>query len=251
MSLIIKAKFFNKSNNVIIDYSEKKFTRNQKEVFESGTLYRKGTKLSYKLAGALNTTDNSNENTNYMNDNRLINLLSVEKKEGPNFVVDCGEWSKDIIELLDQSATYFLYKGSTIENFMKDKHRYHILSQGDIFKIGKIYLKVLHIKLINPNLKFQRTTTNKEDDVNNNKSESNSNEINEEVDKEDNKEERSKSPLKNDLILEQETNSKVNKTRNKKTRFPQSRTEAHRINFDNLINNKIINRFNSPIYRYK
>ena len=48
MSLIIKAKFFNKSNNVIIDYSEKKFTRNQKEVFESGTLYRKGTKLSYK-----------------------------------------------------------------------------------------------------------------------------------------------------------------------------------------------------------
>ena len=246
MSLIIKAKFFNKSNNVIIDYSEKKFTRNQKEVFESGTLYRKGTKLSYKLAGALNTTDNSNENTNYMNDNRLINLLSVEKKEGPNFVVDCGEWSKDIIELLDQSATYFLYKGSTIENFMKDKHRYHILSQGDIFKIGKIYLKVLHIKLINPNLKFQRTTTNKEDDVNNNKSESNSNEINEEidkeVDKEDNKEERSKSPLKNDLILERETKSKVNKTRNKKTRFPQSRTEARRINFDNLINNKIINR---------
>jgi hypothetical protein len=37
---------------------------------------------------------------------------------------------------------------------MKDKHRYHILSQGDIVKIGKIYLKVLHIKLIKPEQKI-------------------------------------------------------------------------------------------------
>ena len=184
MSLIIKSKFYNKNNNVVIDYSEKNFVRNQKEVTESGTLYRKGNKLAYKLVGALNTTDNSNENTNYMNDQRLISLISVEKKDGGNFTVDCGDWSKDIIELLDQSATYFLYKGSTIENFMKDKHRYHILSQGDIIKIGKIYLKVLHIKLTNPNQKFIRTSTNKEESDNNiNKSQNNSNEANEENEK--------------------------------------------------------------------
>ena len=77
----------------------------------------------------------------------MINLISIEKKDGNNFEIDCGNWSKDILELLDQDATFFLYKGSTIENFMKDKHRYHVLSQGDILKIGKIYLKVLHIRL--------------------------------------------------------------------------------------------------------
>lgn len=239
MSLIIKSKFYNKNNNVVIDYSEKNFVRNQKEVTESGTLYRKGNKLAYKLVGALNTTDNSNENTNYMNDQRLISLISVEKKDGGNFTVDCGDWSKDIIELLDQSATYFLYKGSTIENFMKDKHRYHILSQGDIIKIGKIYLKVLHIKLTNPNQKFIRTSTNKEESDNNiNKSQNNSNEANEENEKV----ELEKSEINNNLLIEKDSFNNSSKTRNKKNNVPQSKTEVNNIDFGNNNPNKNINR---------
>ena len=124
MSLIIQSKFWHKSNNIVIDYSDKGYIKQKKEVNSSGTLYRKGDKLAFKLVGALNTTDNSNENTNYMNDGRLIKLVDIEKKDGNNYTIDCGDWSKDLVELLDQSATYFLYKGSTIENFMKDKHRY-------------------------------------------------------------------------------------------------------------------------------
>ena len=56
---------------------------------------------------------------------------------------------------------------------MKDKHRYHILSQGDIIKIGKIYLKVLHIKLNKPESKNVKTSSNKDDSDINNKSNSN------------------------------------------------------------------------------
>ena len=48
MSLLIKAKFWNKSNNVIIDYSDKNFTLQKKEIVKSGTLYRKGNNLSFK-----------------------------------------------------------------------------------------------------------------------------------------------------------------------------------------------------------
>ena len=236
MSLIIKSKFYNKSNNVVIDYSEKNFVRQQKEIKDSGTLCRKGDKLSFKIVGALNTSNNSNENTNYMNENRLVDLISIEKKDGPNFDIDCGEWSKDIIELLDQNATYFLYKGSTIENFMKDKHRYHVLTQGDIIKIGKIYLKVLHIKLINPNQKILRTSTNKDESENNNKSNNN---INEEEDKE----EQNKTNIQNNLIIERDINKDKDKTktRNKKNRFPKSKTDAHKIKFEETKNNKIIN----------
>ena len=236
MSLIIKSKFYNKSNNVVIDYSEKNFVRQQKEIKDSGTLCRKGDKLSFKIVGALNTSNNSNENTNYMNENRLVDLISIEKKDGPNFDIDCGEWSKDIIELLDQNAKYFLYKGSTIENFMKDKHRYHVLTQGDIIKIGKIYLKVLHIKLINPNQKILRTSTNKEESENNNKSNNN---INEEEDKE----EQNKTNIQNNLIIERDINKDKDKTktRNKKSRFPKSKTDAHKIKFEETKNNKIIN----------
>ena len=66
--------------------------------------------MSFKLLGALNTSNNSNENTNYMNENGLVELISIEKKDWTKFDFDCGEWSKDIIELLGQNATYFLYK---------------------------------------------------------------------------------------------------------------------------------------------
>jgi len=70
--------------------------------------------LSFKLLGALNTSNNSNENTNYMNENGLVELISIEKKDWTKFDFDCGEWSKDIIELLGQNATYFLYKRTTL-----------------------------------------------------------------------------------------------------------------------------------------
>ena len=204
MSLLIKSKFWNKSNNVIIDYSDKAFTIQKKELFKSGTLYRKGNKLSFKSNGVLNTTNNSNEKTDYMNNYNEIKLISIEKKGDSNYVVDCGEWSKDIIELIEQNATYFLYKGSTIENFMKDKHRYHILSQGDIIKIGKIYLKVLHIKLNKSETKNVKTSSNKDDSENNNQSNNNSNNNeNDEVDNELNENnENNKSTIKNDLIIE-------------------------------------------------
>ena len=234
MSLIIKSRFYNKSNDVVIDYSEKNFIRQQKEIHGSGTLYRKGDKLAFKVNGTLNTTDNSNENTNYMNEHRLINLISIEKKDGPNFEIDCGNWSKDLIELLGQNATYFLYKGSTIENFMKDKHRYHVLTQGDIIKIGKIYLKVLHIKLNNPNQKFIRTSSYKEQSENNNKSK-------EENDEEDEKVVQNKSEINNNLIIEIESDKDMNKSCNKKYKFPLSKTDASKIKFGNLMNNKNLN----------
>ena len=236
MSLIIKSRFYNKSSNVIIDYSEKNFTRQKKEIRESGTLYRKGNKLTFKLAGALNTTDNSNENTNYINDQRLVNLISIEKKDGGNFEIDCGNWPKDIIDLLDQDATYFLYKGSTIENFMKDKHIYHILSQGDIIKIGKIYLKVLHIRLNNQNKKFIKTSSSKGESDNINKSKNNSKEDNDDK----NKEGQNTTEIKNNVLIEIEADNNP-KTRNKKNKKRQSTTETHKLNAENLISNKKVN----------
>ena len=36
---------------------------------------------------------------------------------------------------------------------MKEKQKYYVLNQGDIIKLGKIYLKILHIKLTGSNKK--------------------------------------------------------------------------------------------------
>ena len=242
MSLIIQSKFWHKSNNIVIDYSDKSFIKQRKEINTSGTLYRKGDKLAFKLVGALNTTDNSNENTNYMNDGRLIKLVDIEKKDGNNYTIDCGDWSKDLVELIEQSATYFLYKGSTIENFMKDKHRYHILSQGDIVKIGKIYLKVLHIKLIKPEQKILKTSSNKDEDNNNIKDISGSNSIgNENAEGKDDK--KNKSVVKNDLIIENEINNEKTPKKNLNNTFIKKYlTEAHPMTLWKISNNKNINR---------
>ena len=246
MSLLIKSKFWNKSSNVIIDYSDKAFTTQKKELFKSGTLYRKGNKLLFKQNGVLNTTNNSNEKTDYMNNYHEVKLISIEKKGDSNYVVDCGEWSKDINELIEQNATYFLYKGSTIENFMKDKHRYHILSQGDIIKIGKIYLKVLHIKLNKPESKNVKTSSNKDDSDNNNQSNNNNSNNNEnnEVDNENN--ENNKSTIKNDLIIEGEPNqnqSNKKKIKKRNTNFSlRNLTESLSQNNGKILNNKNINR---------
>ena len=238
MSLIIQSKFWHKSNNIVIDYSDKGYIKQKKEVNSSGTLYRKGDKLAFKLVGALNTTDNSNENTNYMNDGRLIKLVDIEKKDGNNYTIDCGDWSKDLVELLDQSATYFLYKGSTIENFMKDKHRYHVLSQGDIIKIGKIYLKVLHIKLIKPEQKIVKTSSNKDEEI---KDKSGSNSIEAENAEENDK--INKSGIKNDLIIENEFNNKKTPKRNLSNTFLKKYlTEVHPMGVWKVTNNKNINR---------
>ena len=247
MSLLIKAKFWNKSNNVIIDYSDKNFTLQKKEIVKSGTLYSKGNKLSFKPIGSLNTSNNSNEKTDYMNNYDEIKLVSIEKKEDSNFVVDCGDWSKDILELIDQNATYFLYKGSTIENFMKDKHRYHILSQGDIIKIGKIYLKVLHIKLNKPESKNVKTSSNKDDSDINNKSNSNSQNDDNEEDNNENIE-NNKSNIKNELIIEKDQiqdNEKKIKKRNINNTLRKrylNLTESLSVNNIKNINNKNMNR---------
>ena len=49
-------------------------------------------------------------------------IISIEKRENdPSFYINCGNWSKDLNKLIDQNAVYFLYKGLTIENFLKEK----------------------------------------------------------------------------------------------------------------------------------
>ena len=244
MSLIIKSKFWNKSNNIIIDYSSKEFTKHKKVVKESGTIFRRANKLVFKPTGSLNTSENnSNDNTNYINEARLISLVSIEKKEGNNFIIDCGDWSKDLIEVMDQKATYFLYKGTTIDNFMKDKHRYHILAQGDIIKLGKIYLKVLHIK-IKQDKKKSKTESNKGDSLNN-KSENNSNndeEVENNIEENDDNNNDNKSSINNNLIIENEQENKTRNRNKKNTSINKYATEAKRENFFKATNNKNINR---------
>jgi hypothetical protein len=152
--LIIKSKIWNKSNTPMINYKDNDYIKQKIIVEKSGILSRNKDKLIFKQTENLNTSSNSSENTNYMNEPRNSELISIEKRQNEtNFSINCGEWPKDLMKLIGQKAVYFLYKGLTIENFLKEKQKYYVLSHGDILKLGKIYLKVLHIKINGPKKK--------------------------------------------------------------------------------------------------
>ena len=148
-TLIIKSKIWNKSNNSVINYKDKNYIKQKIAIENSGILSRLNDKIYFKHTKNKNII-NSSDNTNYLKDPQMLELISIEKNQNEgNFTINCGDWAKDLIQLIDQNAVYFLYKGLTIENFLKEKQKYYVLNQGDIIKLGKIYLKILHIKLSN------------------------------------------------------------------------------------------------------
>jgi hypothetical protein len=215
-TLIIKSKIWNKEKTPLINYKDKNYIKQKLTVEKTGILYRNKDKITFKERENLNSSNNSSDNTNYMNQPKSSELISIEKNANEsNFYVNCGDWSKDLSELIDQNATYFLYKGLTIENFLKEKQKYYVLNQGDIIKLGKIYLKILHIKLSGSNKKEDEdekekadVTTDKENSDKNKKivsdSESNSEEDNSENDNEKDKE----SNIQNDIKKEEDEDKK-------------------------------------------
>ncbi len=212
-SLIIKSKIWNKSNIPLINYKDKNYIKQKITVEKTGILSRNKDKIIFKETEKLNTSNNSSDNTNYMNEPRNSELITIEKRPNDTtFFVNCGEWSKDLMQLIDQNAVYFLYKGLTIENFFKEKQKYYVLNQGDIIKLGKIYLKILHIKLTKSNKKEEEdnkdkanATTDKNQNENNKNLVSSESELNSDDESDSSSEEEEKESYnKNEVIKEED-----------------------------------------------
>ena len=129
-ALILRSKIWPNESTQAINYKEKNFKKQKISIESSGIIFRQKNKVYFKK------TEESN-------------LTSISKQQDNKFIINCGNWSKDITKLIDENAAYLLYKGLTIENLLKEKQKYYVLNQGDIIKLGKIYLKLLHINLNN------------------------------------------------------------------------------------------------------
>ena len=78
---------------------------------KSGIISIKKDKLFFRQTDNLDNSGNSSQDTNYMNESRNAELISIQKRENDsNFYVNCGDWSKDLMQLIDQNAVYLLYK---------------------------------------------------------------------------------------------------------------------------------------------
>ena len=207
-SLIIKSKIWNKCTSSI-NYKEKSCIKQKITLEKTGIIYRKEDKIFYKQVDNLNDKSNSIMHINYKNETKNTELISIEKTEyDPNFYIHCGNWSKDLNQLIDQNAVYFLYKGLTIENFLKEKPKYYVLNMGDIIKLGKIYLKILHIELNESNKNEEKIDNfNDKKDASHKKIVSESDSRNDVNDRKNNNE----NSFKNNIKKDEEERSEVNK----------------------------------------
>ena len=76
-------------------------------------------------------------------------LIQITKNNSTGrYMINCGTWSKNLEKLVDEVGVFMIYKGSIMREIhnLRGKYTYK-LSQGDIIKLGRMYLKVLDICL--------------------------------------------------------------------------------------------------------
>ena len=131
--LNITCKIWEKEVFQLVDYYNPQFTKTKLQINSSGVLYREENKVHF-------IQDESQEKTN-------DKLLSIKKNESSGeYSVNCGTWSKDLANLIDENAAFIVYRGISLkDNKNTFSHRYYKLNPGDIMKIGRIYFKVLDI----------------------------------------------------------------------------------------------------------
>ena len=133
--LIIKTKIWQKESIELIDYLNFDTIDNRFQINKSGVIRRNNHEVTFNPGENLPKTEK---------DLIQINKNNITGK----YSINCGTWSKNLEKLVDETGIFMLYKGSMDQdlNGIKGNHCYK-LSQGDIIKLGRIYLKVLDICL--------------------------------------------------------------------------------------------------------
>ena len=133
--LIIKSKVWKKDTFELIDYLSDETIKTKIKINSSGVLSKNDKIISFTQGEDIPKSP--------------FNLLTIKKIYSTGkFIINCGDWSKDLYKLIEQQGAFLVYRGLTIKELNKNvTYRYYKLSQGDIFKIGRIYFKVLDIHL--------------------------------------------------------------------------------------------------------
>ena len=134
--LILKTKIWDNDNHELIDYENKDTIKKTFKINTSGILLR----IDNEIIFSNETSENSNEESREK-------LLEIIKKENNKYIINCGNWSKDLLYLSKQTGAYMIFKSDFFKEEKKVKNKFYKLSQGDIIKLGKIYLKLLDMKL--------------------------------------------------------------------------------------------------------
>jgi flagellar biosynthesis GTPase FlhF len=147
--LSIKCSIWERETYELIDYYSKETIDTKMKVNSSGVISRNNKQITF-IPGE-NNPESSQD------------LIRIRKNESDGrFIIDCGEWSKDLAQLIDEQGAFIVYRGISLKQLSNNlSNRYYKLSQGDIIKIGRIYFKVLdiHLKSYNAEVKSNADST--------------------------------------------------------------------------------------------
>ena len=133
--LLITTKIWNKETFELVDYLSDDLIKAKIKVNSSGVLSRKDKDISFTQGENLHASPSD--------------LLTIKKDNSlGKYIINCGHWSKDLRKLTEEKGAFLVYRGLSLKEMNKNfSYRYYKLSQGDIFKIGRVYFKVLDIHL--------------------------------------------------------------------------------------------------------
>ena len=142
--LIIKTKVWLKENIELIDYLNTETIDNLFQTKTSGVIRRENQDTSLYSGNNLPKTNND--------------LIKFERNPTTGkYIINCGSWSKNLEKLVDEPGIFMVYKGSVINDYHNIRNKYYYkLSQGDIIKLGRIYLKVLDICINKENINDEK-----------------------------------------------------------------------------------------------
>ena len=131
--LNIKCTIWEKETFELIDYYNNNTIQTTIKVNSSGVLSRVNRQITFTPGENLEK---------YNSDLVTIKRNPTDGK----YILDCGNWSKDLNNLVEESGAFIVFRGLTFKEINNNiSSRYYKLSQGDIIKIGRIYFKVLDI----------------------------------------------------------------------------------------------------------
>ena len=131
--LSVKCTIWEKETFELIDYYNNDVIRTKFKINSPGVLSRTNKQISFIPGEDL--------------DKSPSDLITIRKnKIDGKFIIDSGNWSKELDKLVDEQGAFIVYRGLSFKELNNNlSSRYYKLSQGDIIKIGRIYFKVLDI----------------------------------------------------------------------------------------------------------
>ena len=138
-TLLLKTKICSVDNFELLDYNSPDITANKFNIDKSGILLRSKNNVSFK------------ENTDNVKTTDIELLKIINDAQNDCYYINTEEHSKDSNGIIEKKGSYLVFRNIFIEDDddedKSNTKKFYKLSEGDIMKIGRVFIRILTINL--------------------------------------------------------------------------------------------------------